>query len=318
MIAEQFVACLQIIHAELARKDLCLPSVRVVIAIELGAVMEPRLKPVLTNESLRWTLTWPHADSLDEADAVFNSVFSASFSVINGVSFLPSNYLLTMIEDLFKSGVPARVFFGHSYESLYRTMIPEEAFKGGRRVLAVPDIPRRRSPLKEQKALAGRCIPGPGYSKEASCDQIRMRYERMHAHIPLTLQRLKADASFQAVVVDLRKKGWRDWHILHSVFTCALNYYAHSHVGPQANEADEKRFFDQFMKIPESDRQPDPPVELFTEDAMEEFREINLASILKTWDLEIHHPTILPEAIEQFLATRYGYWSDDVEHPPIF
>jgi hypothetical protein len=317
-LAEQVVACLQIIQAELARKDLCLPSVHVTIAFELGAVSEPKLEPVLTNESLQWTLIWPQSNSRDEADAVFSSVLGASFSVIHGVSLLPSNLLMTMIEYLFKSGVPGRVFVGHSYETLYRTMIPEEAFNSGRRILAVPDIPLRQSPVKEPEALARPPTPGPGYSKEASCDQIRRRYERMQAHLPLTLQRLKADASFQAIVAALRKKGWRDWHILHSVFTCALNHYAHSHVGAHACEVDQKRMSEQFMKLPESDRKPEPPVELFTEAAMEEFRMVNLASILKTWDLEIHHPTVSFEAIEQVLTTRYGYWSDDVEHPHIF
>jgi len=32
-------------------------------------VSEPELEPVLTNESLRWTLTWPQANSRDEPDA---------------------------------------------------------------------------------------------------------------------------------------------------------------------------------------------------------------------------------------------------------
>jgi hypothetical protein len=240
-LAEQVVACLQIIQAELARKDLCLPSVRVTIAFELGAVSEPKLEPVLTNQSLRWTLAWPQANSRDDSDAVFNSVLGASFLVIHGVSLLPSIVVMTMIEDLFKSGVPGRVFVGHSYETLYRTMIPEEAFNGARQILAVPDLPQHRSPVKEPEALAGLSTRGPGYSREASCDQIRRRYERMAAHLPLTLQRLTADASFQAVVAALRKKGWRDWHILHSVFTCALNHYAHSHVGPHASEDDQKR-----------------------------------------------------------------------------
>jgi hypothetical protein len=172
--------------------------------------------------------------------------------------------------------------------------------------------------MKEPEAMAGTNTPGPGYSKEASNDQIRRRYERMQAHLPLTVQRLKADASFQAVVAALRKKGWRDWHILHSVFTCSLNHYVHFHVGAHASADDHRRMSDQFMKSPERDRHPEPPVELFAEAAMEQCRQVNLQAILQTWDLEIHHPTISTEAIESFLATRYGYWSDDIEHADIF
>jgi hypothetical protein len=317
-LAEQLVACLQIIQAELARRDLCLPSVRVTVAFELGAVSEPNLEPVLTNESLRWTLTWPQAKSLDEVDNVFSSVLAASFSVIHGVSFLRSELLMNVIENLFKGGVPGRVFVGHSFEMLYRTLIPEKAFNEGRRILAVPEIPERESPVKEAEALAGTNGPGPGYSREASRNQIRRRYERMQVHMALTLGRLKADTSFRAVVEALRKKGWRDWHILHSLFTCALNHYVHTHVDAHASEDDQKRMVDQFMKLPESDRHPQPPVELFTEEAMEKSRQVNLGAILKTWDLEIHHPTISSKAIENVLANRYGYWSDDVEHPDVF
>src|ERR1022692_1257694 len=110
--------------------------------------------------------------------------------------------------------------------------------------------------------------------------------------IPAILGTPRADANFQFVIATLRKKGWRDWHILHSVFTCALNHYANSHVGPRESKEEFKRMSDQFTKLPESGRHPHPPVEVFTEEAMEEFREANLPAILKTWDLEIHHPTI--------------------------
>jgi hypothetical protein len=148
--------------------------------------------------------------------------------------------------------------------------------------------------------------------------RIQSVWQRTDGRKGVVLGTPRADANFHFVIATLRKKGWRDWHILHSVFTCALNHYANSHVGPRESKEEFKRMSDQFTKLPESGRHPHPPVEVFTEEAMEEFREANLPAILKTWDLEIHHPTISTEAIERFLATRYGYWSDDVEHPDIF
>jgi hypothetical protein len=40
--------------------------------------------------------------------------------------------------------------------------------------------------------------------------------------------------------------------------------------------------------------------------------------VLPRWDLEFHQATPDLEAVEQVLGHRYGYWTDDVAHPPLF
>ncbi|MEA2127505.1 MAG: hypothetical protein QOJ85_396 [Solirubrobacteraceae bacterium] len=50
---------------------------------------------------------------------------------------------------------------------------------------------------------------------------------------------------------------------------------------------------------------------------MNEARQMALGSQLRNLGLEIHGLPDLP-AIERFLAARYGYWNDDIEHDDPF
>lgn len=71
------------------------------------------------------------------------------------------------------------------------------------------------------------------------------------------------------------------------------------------------------MKTPEDAGLLEIPMSEFTEERLDLYRKLNMAAILKTWGLQLHHPHLVTEVIEQFLATRYGYWTDDADHPDL-
>jgi hypothetical protein len=318
VFAEQFVASLQILQAEMVQKDLCLPHTRVEILFVLEATSSPSVDPLPCTEGLRWKVTWPKNAETADLDTLFVSVFAASICLLNGVSFLPEERLHELLEELFKDGIPAKTFVGQTYANIYRETVPEELFNRGRRVLAVPKVTIRSSPLSSHPNLAAPVGPGPGYSPEESRSQIAHRYQRIASHLNVTLRRLRECSDFQAMVMRLREKGWRDWHILGAVFSAVINFRAHKQHGPLFNQESAIRIKDELTATGELPEASEIPLNEFSEEQLDFYRRINLAAIIRTWGLDFHHPTLPPKLIEDFLASRYGYWSDDVEHPDLF
>ena len=65
---------------------------------------------------------------------------------------------------------------------------------------------------------------------------------------------------------------------------------------------------------PEDDALERVPVRLFARDKLQLARQMAMLSLIQHWELEHHQQTPDFPAIERFLAARYGYWDDDVEH----
>ena len=65
---------------------------------------------------------------------------------------------------------------------------------------------------------------------------------------------------------------------------------------------------------PESATDAPVPIGLFNLDSMDTNRQFSMLSLVKHWGLECHQKTPDIPAIEQLLASRYGYWDEDVPH----
>jgi hypothetical protein len=131
-----------------------------------------------------------------------------------------------------------------------------------------------------------------------------------------TLPRLRGNEEFRNTVQRLRERGWRDWHITEALLTTVVNFRVHENYGPRGDIPTD--FLENFTKTPEHAGLPEIPATEFTEEHLDLSRRVNMAAILKTWGLQLHHPRLVTEVIERFLATRYGYWTDDVDHPDPF
>jgi hypothetical protein len=313
--AEQFVATFQIVLAEIARADLCLPNSQVEILFTLDSVAEPKVDPMFRPGRMCWRVGWPKHGSQVELDVVSAGVLATAITLLGGVSLLPNERVQEIVEGLFRIGIPGKTLVGQPYATLYRETLSESDFNRGRAVLAVPELPTRSSPVRPHDELRGRTGPGPGYSTDESRRQIARRYQRMTGVLQLTLHRLRQSPAFFETVQHLRQRGWRDWHILGAIFASVLNYRSHQEYGPHgANE----EFATKFLQTSEQPDSTEVPASEFTEERLDFYRRFNTAAILKTWGLELHHPALSPEVIEEFLATRYGYWTDDMEHENLF
>lgn len=231
-MAEQFIATFQVVLVEIAGKDLCLPQTQIEIVFALDAVAEPDVQP-LRAEGFRWRLAWPKEGEHDDLDKVFLSVFATAITVLRNASFLPDGNVNGLMEDLFRNGIPGKALVGQPYSMLYRETLSEGSFNEGRRILALPEVPTRSTPLRPHPALSAVAGPGPGYSPEESRERIARRYQGVARLLPITLARLRGNEEFQRTVRRLREKGWRDWHITEALLTTVVNFRMNEKYGPR-------------------------------------------------------------------------------------
>ena len=142
------------------------------------------------------------------------------------------------------------------------------------------------------------------------------RYERFGPFTRWTRNRLAASPQFQTLVNMLRSEGWLDWQIMSVVFSIVHSSRVYRDGSPQSEEEYEQRSRRWFGE--EQRNWPVVPVEAFSEQEMREMRGVSVASSLQVWDLVLRQLTPDFPAIERFLSVRYGYGSDDIEHPDPF
>ena len=68
----------------------------------------------------------------------------------------------------------------------------------------------------------------------------------------------------------------------------------------------------------ESADEPPLPREWLTIERLDQMRKMAFLTGKVFWDLELHQPTPDLDAFETLLGERYGYYTDDVPHAPLF
>jgi hypothetical protein len=85
-------------------------------------------------------------------------------------------------------------------------------------------------------------------------------------------------------------------------------------LSPEAEDAANRRLLSQ----PEPEEALPVPLSQYTEDKLRQQMKLYVPSFAKTFDLELHQITPDFSALEDFLAHRYHFWSDDIDHDDPF
>ncbi len=304
-VAEQLVACLQVVLADLAEEDLCLLPATVTVRVRVGplnVIQEP------SNRGSRWTVTIPADLSIDDAVAATIGVVSA---LLHDVSTLRSKVFMGVVEERFKAGLSSKVFIARPYSELFATFVPSSGVLAAKRV--APALVGRRFRLRQHRTLAWKSTLGPFYPAADIQTWLTNRYTRLLPPISSTLAALRADRNFQVILAALRESRWRDWHVLNAIYSIAFNERAR--VAGARTPEQLHRFREGFdlMRVSAPD-----DVRLFSERRLREAQFLNMLSTLKILGHEVHQETPAFKAIERFLASRYRYFHDDVEHDDPF
>jgi hypothetical protein len=314
--AEQFVAVLQILLADLAGIDLCLLRTRVDVEVVPGRSAEISIREIPSNDSTLWGLMLPVVPRAEGAAFELTAEVTATAStLLHSASLLPSERLFEVLEDAFRQGLSSKVFAVERYERLYREFASRETFESFERQLRqVPESRRGFVPVPHHQLewVGG---PGPGYSKEKANEWLRNRYEVTIRPIQRTLDQLIPNEKFREVVRTLRDEGWLDWHILQSLLHLVLNYRLQRAQGFGLSPRELDELSNQWLREPENENSIPIPLEEFSTENLRRQLRVSMLATVRTYNLELPHSTPDFAAIGDFLSERYGYWTDDIEHP---
>lgn len=320
-LAEEFIAVLQVLLADLADVDLCLLKTEVDIELCWGNVDNAKAEPIPSNLGRKWKVTLPTGSVSDKESAIERShvnILSAATSILAEVSLVPSERFHQILENSFRNGISMKVFVGRPYETLYREFVSKKVFvSSNRSAKSIPDL-HRQFKIKEHKELAWFDGLGPGYSKKRAKEYLKNRYTRLEIPIRYTLKRLLESSQFRSTVKQLRGEGWLDWHILSAVASANINYRVMQVPDARRDIHIQQRLFLRIMNDPEPKSAPPIPLEQFTVGKLRTFLDMTMLSTLKVIGLECRQQTPDFRAINHFLQHRYNYWTDDIQHPDLF
>ncbi|MEA2277917.1 MAG: hypothetical protein QOC78_2877 [Solirubrobacteraceae bacterium] len=320
LAAERLAAAAQVLLVELARIDLLLLSTEIDVEIVLtaGGSDEPARDPIenlSTNDGRRWriALLGYDGDPLDP-DAVSQELLTALSTVLIDVSLLGAERFFEEIEPAFAAGLIAKVTAGRPYDEL-GAVISEQRFGLLPRTTVEPPGGGLERAVTESPELPWQ--DGPLPTSDDPVELLESRYEQIPRLMARTLARLRVDRRFQTTVALLRQQGWRDWHILTAAYNILLQRRLAAAglntAGAISSPAGARAATD-LAYTPEADDEDEVPLGIFLNvEAMDRGRLMALLSMVRGLGLEVHGVPDLP-AIEHFLAARFGYWNDDIEH----
>jgi hypothetical protein len=312
LIAEELLAVLQIILADIASDDWYLLRTTVEVAIHLETKGKIGIQQIPSNEFGLWRLSFTRGEIFEKLNEL---ALELTTTLLEHCSLLPTKEFVRRIEDAFQDGLGHKIFFGQRYSVLYTEFVDLEKFESpNRRSRTMPEANRLFQPTLHDQ-LNWHSGFGPGYSVETAREVLKNRYERPISRIQFTLKRLGKERSFKNTVHNLRASGWLDWHVLSALSSVVLNYRVNKEVGLHANPDISQKRFIELMELPEDENAIPVPLSEFSEQNLRNHLWFSMAATLKHLGFELHQITPDFEAISDFLGKRYNYWTDDIDHP---
>ena len=319
LAAEELIALSQIILADLADSDLYLLPTTIRMTIRVADIKNPQPRSLISNDGHEWEVTLPRHPDLNEEEQPYHIILLALLvHVLREVSLAPQAHFDGVVEQLFKEGLSAKTFVGQLYRVMLQAFVRPDDCSVYQRTLPEPPASTLPFVAKEHAELAWRSKLGPTYDQRQAYEDIQQRYERSIVSVRLTIARLVTSPIFCQAVANLRKDGWKDWHILMAVMGIAMNERVNSIRHSEAGLVDIQHLANQLLKSPETPFSIPVPDAAFSESALREQIQLNMFHSIKILELENHQNTPDVQAIERFLVERYRYKADDIEHEPIF
>lgn len=154
------------------------------------------------------------------------------------------------------------------------------------------------------------------YNENEMKKVISNRYENISKAIPRQLEYLGKSEEFAEIVKKLRKWGWKDWHILLSVFNLMLNLkHFIGKIGWYPKTEEEEK---EIINFKEDEYFQPFCISEFSEEKLYFHLKGALISSCKGMEFEFRRRNIKPEKIEKFLRKRMKYFDLDIPHKTYF
>ncbi len=331
LIAEEFLAALQILLSDLAGQDLLLLRSTLHISIRLMAPDElPSSNSYKgfdfgfepSNSDRRCLVTLPCAQTWQEGRLPLEDMSAGTLSVMMGllseVSLLSNEALHDVLAERFSEGLSHKLLIAAPYNRVLRQFIGQKEFDASNRLAHPPIEPPQPFVSELPDGLPWFDGPGPGYSTESAREILQNRYTNAVVPIQRTLAQLKTTPQFQETIAQLRAEGWLDWHILAAISSTAISYrFQHQRI-VLPGLAVQQKVMQKIATEPESEDALAVPLNEFSIENLRMSMNMCAVSSLGLYGLLIHQGTPDFEAIKVFLSQRYNYWKDDIEHADVF
>lgn len=320
--AEEFLSAIQIMLAEISLSEIDFHLLKSNIEIHLS--LSDTYKPPIqrqSNKVIKWEVFICFMDEKDIEKAKRHSAFTTSSLLIllNNISLLPYTEFKEKFWKFFgENNLSSKQLSVNLYQKMHRDIYIKKDFEVYnsnffQKENLLLDLPRENKFMKWQDTLSEK------YDKNFNLEAIKNRYKNIKKNIYITLNELKQNSDFQALIKKYRKDGWKDWQILSNIQNFMLNYKIRVFEEKLFSEMEDDQFHAEFQKaffkysnMDEKDCYIKFPLDAFkSKDFIEQFN-IGVISILNTYGLETKLLTPNFAAIKEFMDIRFNIKEDDI------
>jgi len=323
-VVEEFVAVLQVALADFAMDDLQLIPVQVRVNALLAEDNILKETDKFDNKRLEWDIKIPsYKDSTPKnIDDRRMEILAFAITVLGYCTTLKKGDYENIIDAAFKKGLGSKVFLVRPYPELYREAISTDMFMKEEKSKLSNVEHGRIFNFKENPELTWNNEEGIFYEQNKAILHVRNRYSRLSNLMKIIWPKIVASEKHRQYFEELRKKGYKDWHIMLIACNAVANHIANKI--DWTGKADEQ-YMEEIQKLTLEiiDGKLNSQVEQLSisEIDLEDFKiqeDMSYISILRTWGMEIHSPVPNIEAVRRFMMERYKVFETDEPHNNLF
>jgi hypothetical protein len=155
------------------------------------------------------------------------------------------------------------------------------------------------------------------YNQQEAIENIKKRFKNSYKCIYITVNELKQNKDFKALIYELRNKGFNDWQITLSIMNFMLSYKTrveiknHKFETEEQNKKEFNKVFHKLLLTDEKDVYIKFPLSAFQSKEFEFQLNNTLVVILQSFGLENNARFPNFKAVEDFLNIRFNMKNDN-------
>ncbi|WP_163511255.1 hypothetical protein [Fodinicola acaciae] len=317
---EDFASTLQILLVEFSALDLLLITQDVDIEIHTYQCEQPpadvsRTQVIDNRRSWRIYMPAEHPPGMSPLEQLRDIMVPLALQTVMAHSLLNRRQFNSLLASPIREQLFTSLAIGGPYRTyaLFPTKAASPPIEPQYRPLTNIERPNPRAGAPQMKSRTG---AGPGYSSDRAQQILIERYEHLSLAVQYTIPTLLSHSHVRDLFHDLRREGWKDWHLLNVIAGLTVSHRVRLRGGAPTAEMPSQTAEAWLTEALRAEQPNDPqlPPSQVTRGAMEQGIHFALVNCLHDWDLSGHQSTTAPAAVLQILAERYRFWDDDVLH----
>lgn len=322
-IAEEVCGIMQVMVAEIALSKydfhLVRGSVNIEIEVKADCISSERLP---TYTEFKWKIFLEFSDSQIPEEIYLHTARNSTvlMYILEELSLLPHEEFKERFATLFtENNLADKLLVLGLYQRMYRYVFKKPRFDSlQRQQLEAVDaifvnLPVTNSVMEWKSHLS------PKYNPKEAIENIQHRFKNSYQCIYITIEKLKQEKDFPALINELRKKGFHDWQLILSIMNFMLNYKTQLEMDVQSFETEElhhekyNKIFYRLQHTNEKDCYVKFPLAAFQSKEFKFQLNHTFVVILKSFGLENNARFPNFSSVKEFLDIRFNMSNDNSE-----